>query len=152
MYGERRPDFDPDQILKNLRERFSGANIRLPGGGNVGLIFFGLLGVLALLWAGTGVYTVGPEEQAALRLFGEFRGTEGPGLHWYPPSPIGTRNVEAIREPKRMEIGFRSDPTRDVPVEALMITGDLNIVDIQVGGPVPHRGSRGLPLQHRRPR
>jgi membrane protease subunit HflK len=75
---------------------------------------------------------VAPQEQSALRLFGAFRGTEGPGLHWYPPSPIGTRNIEAVLETKTVEIGFISDPARDVPVEALMITGDLNIVDIQM--------------------
>jgi len=65
-----------------------------------------------------------------LRLFGEFRGTEGTGLHWYPPAPVGTRNIEAVREAKTMELGFRG--TQDIPVEAEMITGDLNIVDSQM--------------------
>jgi membrane protease subunit HflK len=65
-------------------------------------------------------------------MFGEFRGIEGPGLKWYFPSPIGTMNKEAVLETKTMELGFRTDPLRDVAVEAQMITGDLNIVDIQM--------------------
>ena len=132
MYGERRPEFDPDELMRNLRGslgRFGGS---VPRGFSAVLLAFGGLLALALLWGATGFYTVGPEEQAAVRLFGQFRGTEGPGLHWYPPAPIGTRNVEAILETKTMELGFRSEPARDVSVEALMITGDLNIIDIQM--------------------
>ncbi len=132
MYGERRPEFDPDKLLRNLRGGFDRFRGGLPGGGGLSAIFGGALLLLVLLWGATGFYTVGPEERAALRLFGEFRGTEGPGLHWYPPAPIGTRNIEAVLETKTVEIGFISDPARDVPVEALMITGDLNIVDIQM--------------------
>ena len=132
MYGERRPEFDPDQLVRNLRAGWEGVRSRLPGGGGAGLIFVGGLLVLLLLWGASGFYTVGTEERAALRFFGSYRGTEGPGLHWYPPSPIGTRNIENVLGTKTMELGYRSEPARDVPVEALMITGDLNIIDIQM--------------------
>ena len=132
MYGEKRPEFDPDEVLRNLRGGFDRFRTGVPGGKSLKTLLPFLLVILGLLWGGTGFYTVGPEEPAALRLFGEYRGTEGPGLHWYPPAPIGTRNIEAVLETKTVEIGFRSQPARDVPVEALMITGDLNIVDIQM--------------------
>ena len=132
MYGERRPEFDPDQLVRNLREGWDRIRGRLPGGGGFGLIFFGGLLVIVLIWLSTGVYQVGPSEQAALRLFGKFQTTAGTGLHWYFPSPIGTVNKEAIRETKRMELGFRSVGNRSVPVEAEMITGDLNIVDVNL--------------------
>ena len=131
MYGERRPEFDPEQLLRNLRQTWERIGGRLPVGG-IGLPLFAIFGVALLLWLATGFYTVSPSEQAALRLFGEFRGTEGPGLHWYPPAPIGTRNKEAVLLTKTIEMGFRTDPARDVPVEALMITGDLNIVNNQL--------------------
>ncbi len=127
MYGERRPEFDPDQMLRNLRSNWGGIRGRLPGGG---LFLFGIAAILIIAWLATGIYTVQPGEQAAVRLFGKFQGTEGPGLKWYFPSPIGTRNIENVLETKTMELGFRSAPTRtDVPVESVMITGDLNIVD-----------------------
>lgn len=132
MYGERRPEFDPEQILANLRQSWRRISANLPGGGGAGLLIGGGLVLIVLIWVATGFYTVQPSEQAALRLFGEFRGTEGTGLHWYPPSPIGTRNVVSVTETRRMELGFRTDPQRDVPVESEMITGDLNIVDIDL--------------------
>ncbi len=126
MYGERRPEFDPDQLLRNLRSNWGGVRGRLPGGG---LFFISIALILIIAWMATGIYTVQPGEQAAVRLFGQFQGTEGPGLKWYFPAPLGTRNIENVLETKNMELGFRSDPRLDVPVESVMITGDLNIVD-----------------------
>ena len=130
LYGQRRPEFDPDAILRNLRSSWSGFRSRIPTGG-LGLLLLAVVGVAVLIWSATGIYTVSPTEQAALRLFGQFRGTEGPGLHWYPPSPIGTRNIEAVLEAKTLELGFRENQ-REVPVEAEMITGDLDIVNVQL--------------------
>ena len=127
MYGQRRPEFDPDQVLRNLQQGWSDFRRRLPGGAFF-LLLAGGFSLIFIIWLASGFYTVGPTEQAALRLFGQFRGVEGPGLHWYPPSPIGTRNKEAVLETKTMELGFRGN--LDVPVEAEMITGDLNIVSI----------------------
>ena len=131
MYGERRPEFDPDKILRDLRERFDRFRLggRVPGGVPLALaIFF----VPFFIWLATGFYTVAPAEQAAVRLFGEFRGTRDQGLHWYPPTPIGNVDVVAITETRTMELGFRSSPPRDVEGEAQMISGDLNIINIQM--------------------
>ncbi|HCH36106.1 MAG TPA: FtsH protease activity modulator HflK [Dehalococcoidia bacterium] len=132
MYGERKPEFDPDELMRNLKANWGGIFSRLPGGGNRGVVIAVILVLLAVAWAASGVFTVGPGEQAATRLFGKFTGTEGPGLRWYYPAPIGARNIENVLETKRMELGFRSNPSRDVPVESTMITGDLNIVDARL--------------------
>ena len=134
MYGERRPEFDPDQVVQNLRQSWDGIRSRLPGGGSR-LFILGLIVVALALWLGTGFYTVQPSEQAALRLFGAFRGTEDEGLHWYPPTPIGTVDVVSVDETQRMELGFRTSAggvTTDEAVESRMITGDLNIVAIDL--------------------
>lgn len=131
MYGERRPEFDPDQFVQQLRGSWDRLRSRLPGGGNSSIIAVLAVLLVGVLWMGSGVYTVDPEQQAAVRLFGKFRGTEGPGLKWYFPSPIGTVNIENVQTPRTMELGFRASGL-DVPVEALMITGDLNIVDVQL--------------------
>jgi len=130
MYGGRRPDFDPDQIMRDLQRSWGRFIRRLPRGLS-GLLAFSLIVLALLIWSATGFYTVGPTDQAALRLFGQYRGLEGPGLHWYFPSPVGARNIEAVLETKTMELGFRPGQ-RSVPVEAEMITGDLNIVDNQL--------------------
>lgn len=133
MYGERRPEFDPDQVVQNLRQSWDGIRSRLPGGSRIFIL--GLIVVAIALWLGTGFYTVQPSEQAALRLFGAFRGTEDEGLHWYPPSPIGTVDVVSVEEVRGMELGFRTGAggvITDEEVESKMITGDLNIVTIDL--------------------
>ena len=129
------PEIDIDQILGKIKEVLGRFSRRFGVGGGSTLIVL-ILGVIIVGWLATGFYTVRPAEQAALRLFGSFTGNlSAPGLHWFWPSPIGTRNIEAVTETRRMELGFRSLDTgqiTDVPFEALMITGDLNIADVQM--------------------
>lgn len=88
------------------------------------------------VWLATGIYTVGPQEQAALRTFGRFQGIADQGLHWHWPSPIGVRNVVGVTNTRRLELGFRStgEGSSSTPVfgESQMITGDENLVDVQV--------------------
>lgn len=129
---ETQPSFD--EIIERLRASLPKLPV-IGGGGMAGLIFAGIL-VIALIWAGTGFYTVGPDQEAVLRTFGKFTGTSAPGLHWFYPGPIGKRNVVAVTTTRRMELGFRSGAdgftvAQSVTSESLMITGDENIVDVQ---------------------
>lgn len=132
MYGERRPEFDPNQALQNLSESWKRFTSKLPGGGgtSIGIILIAI--VASALWLASGVYQVAPNEQAATQLFGKFQTIQEPGLRWFWPPPIGKVQKESVTETKSMELGFRSNPDIDVPVEALMITGDLNIVDVKL--------------------
>ena len=104
---------------------------RIPVGAIIAIII-----VAIGAWLATGIYTVGPEEQAALRTFGRFQGIADQGLHWHWPSPIGVRNVVAVTNTRRLELGFRSsgEGSSATPVfgESQMITGDENLVDVQV--------------------
>ena len=123
-----------DEIIERLRASLP----KLPGiggGGLIGIIFLVMI-VIAIVWAGTGFYTVGPDEQAVLRFFGKKSGTASGGLHWYYPSPIGKRDVVAVTTTRRLELGFRSGAdgftvAQSVTNESLMITKDVNIVDVQ---------------------
>lgn len=90
--------------------------------------------VVVLLWVASGVYTVQPGEVGVVRLFGAESARTGPGLNYHLPWPIqvvDVVNVEAIR---RAEIGFRTEEGKvnRVGSEALMLTGDENIVDAQL--------------------
>ena len=123
-----------DEIIERLRASLP----KLPGIGGGGLIsiFFLVVIVIAIVWAGTGFYTVGPDQQAVLRFFGKEAGTASGGLHWYYPSPIGKRDVVAVTTTRRLELGFRSGAdgftvAQSVTNESLMITKDVNIVDVQ---------------------
>jgi modulator of FtsH protease HflK len=92
---------------------------------------FGTLFVVAALVAVglTGGYKVGPGEQGVVRTFGRVTGRKAPGLHFRIPlvQRIDVVNLEQIR---RLEVGARGD--QRVAGEALMITGDANIVEAQM--------------------
>ena len=134
--GPRQPEMDFDQIMARFRDGWSQLNRRL-GGGGVGLAVLGLIGIILVIWLATGIYTISPGENAALRLFGAVQPAPvtAEGLHWWWPAPIGKTNVVLVTETRRMELGFRGNasgaPT-PFPTEALMIPGDLNIVDVQM--------------------
>lgn len=92
---------------------------------NLGPIVFG---VVVLILAATGIYSVGPGEQGVVRTFGRESGKTGPGLHYRFPfvQKVDVVNVEQIR---RIEVGFRAE--QRVQHEGLMLTGDENIVEAQ---------------------
>ena len=125
-----------DQLLAGLRTTLGRIANRL-GGGGVGLAVVLIGGLIVIIWAATGIYTISPGEQAALRLFGAAQTSPvtETGLHWWWPSPVGARDVVRVDLPRRLELGFRSgegEILTSVPVEAQMISGDLNIIDVQM--------------------
>ncbi len=135
---QREPEINLDDIASRLRSIF-GSSGGPSKNSMPGIIIFGIFTISALIWLGTGFYTVQPGEQAAIRNFGKYRiatdsggfvGGVDPGLHWYYPAPIGTLNVVAVDEIRRLELGFRGETP--IPVESLMISGDTNIVDVQL--------------------
>ena len=98
----------------------------------------GLVVVVGIIWFLTGIYIVGPDSQGVVRRFGKLSRVVDPGLHYHMPYPIETIDIPKVKEVKRAEIGFRTvdpDPPasyRSMPIESLMLTGNLNIVDVDV--------------------
>ena len=132
----RPPEMNFDQVLSGIGGTFGRITNRL-GGGGVGLAAVLIIGLIIIIWAATGIYTISPGEQAALRLFGAAQSSTvtETGLHWWWPSPVGNRDVVQTVETRRMELGFRSGEggaITPVAVEAQMISGDLNIIDVQM--------------------
>lgn len=97
----------------------------------VGRFGSGLLILLLVAMGIGGVYKVGPGEQGIVRTLGKVRATgkTGPGLHFRIPlvQRVDVVNIEQIR---RMEVGFQGN--QKVAGEASMITGDANIVEVQM--------------------
>ena len=95
----------------------------------------GLILILILvIWAASGIYIVGPGEQGVVRQFGKVIKKTSAGLNFHIPWPVQQRDVVNVERIQRLEVGFRTNPrrpsiSRPVPVEALMLTGDENIVD-----------------------
>ncbi len=134
-----------ERLFRQGRERFSDWSSRFGGGGSGGIggvgggmratFLFGALLIALLVWLGTGFYTVDPDEQALVRVFGRVTNVAGQGLHWRPPTPIARHDTVKVTQVRRMEVGFRTLPDNTVrtdAVEALMITGDENIVDVEM--------------------
>ena len=134
MYRQDEPEVNLEQILEKIRSfnPFRRGDDDGGGGGGNGIAYFvlGLFAVGIVFWMGTGIYTVQPGEEAVIRLMGRYYDTTDPGLHWFWPTPIGKRDVVRVDEVRRLEIGVRG--SAPIPDEAQMITGDQNIVDVQL--------------------
>ncbi|WP_461209270.1 FtsH protease activity modulator HflK [Desulfocurvus sp. DL9XJH121] len=94
--------------------------------------------IIVLLWLGSGIYIVGPDEVGVVRRFGAFQAQTGPGPHYHWPMPLETVVKPKVTKVHRVEVGFKSvgraefsQQARLVPQESLMLTGDENIVDVQ---------------------
>ena len=88
--------------------------------------------VAALLWLGSGFFIVPEGQVAAILRFGEFRSmTERPGFQWRLPYPIERHEIVDRSRLRQVEIGYRSNVKNKVPKEALILTGDQAIVDLQ---------------------
>ncbi|MFH1888804.1 MAG: FtsH protease activity modulator HflK [Candidatus Omnitrophota bacterium] len=85
------------------------------------------------------IYSIGPDEVGVIQRFGKYSGLSSPGLH--VKLPLGIDKVTPIKVEKvfKEEFGFRTLEsgvrTRYSGVryneESLMLTGDLNILDVQ---------------------
>lgn len=140
--GGRGPGIpDLDDLIQRLQ---LGARRFVPGGGRGGRGNGRLLGLIALvalaIWLASGFYRVQPDEQGVVLRFGAFQGYTYPGLRYHLPWPIEHALTPSVTRVNRIEVGFRSpgeqlntrsaDNGREVPQEALMLTGDENIIDI----------------------
>ena len=130
--GPQPPDFE--ELLRRGQDRFRRV---LPGGFGTGTgIAIVLLGIL-VIWLASGFYRVLPDEVGVVLRFGAYNRTTQPGLNYHLPTPIETVLRPSVTRVNRTEIGYRNaegpgrgQVTRQVPEEALMLTGDENIVDI----------------------
>ncbi len=99
---------------------------------------WGIILVVAVIWALSGFYIVRPDQQGVIRRFGKYIAKTSPGIHWHIPYPVEKVDRPRVEQVKRVEIGFRTvdpgPPARysDRPNESLMLTGGLNIINCDV--------------------
>ncbi|MBV9249263.1 MAG: FtsH protease activity modulator HflK [Acetobacteraceae bacterium] len=89
---------------------------------------------VAASWIASGFYRVQPDELGVVLRFGAYSYRTSPGLNYHLPWPIERVERPAVTRINRIEIGYRSGVQggREVPAESLMLTGDENIIDINV--------------------
>lgn len=113
-------------------------NLTGPQGRQLALVAGAIVGLWAIFSC---FYTVQPEERAVVKRFGRVIGISDPGLHFRLPFGIDTVQVVATERVLKQEFGFRTealdggDRTRFSPVdfenESLMLTGDLNVINVE---------------------
>ncbi len=132
--GGQQPNIE--EMLRRSQDRVRRV---MPGGFGSPVAIALIILVVVGVWLLSGLYRVQENERGVPLLFGDWSGdvTE-PGLHWWPPAPIGEVLVPPVTQINRLNIGFRdaSDistrptSTRDGQNESLMLTSDQNIADV----------------------
>jgi modulator of FtsH protease HflK len=107
----------------------SGSSMQGPSPKAAGIGVGVVLIIAALIWLGSGFYIVQEGRQAVVSQFGKYHKTVSAGFNWRLPYPIQSHQMVNVSQVQRVEIGTRSRPQR--LKEALMLTDDENIADIQ---------------------
>jgi len=124
-------DFNPTEFLDALQpdlNRFSAKHF-----------IWVIIAVLILYGFATSVYTVPEDSKAVVLRFGKDVRQEEPGLHFKLPVGIEKHYPVPVKRIFKEEFGFRTlkasvttqYDSRDYPSESLMLTGDLNIADVE---------------------
>jgi len=139
---------DLDEVVKKFQDQVSsifggkkggkggdGEGKGSSSGGSGGKIGIGVvLGGAVFLWGLTGIYIVDEGTRGVELRFGQYNETTQPGPHWHIPSPIDSVEIVDVSQIRNVEIGYRSGAgdtsKRSVLNEALMLTQDENIVDV----------------------
>jgi membrane protease subunit HflK len=111
-------------------------------GFRVGLIIGLVALVVALIFFWSSWFTVQPEETGVVQRFGKVVRTAGPGLHFKWPYGVETVRLVPTARVLKEEFGFRTltavpgqrtqyTANQTYKNESLMLTGDLNVIDVQ---------------------
>jgi membrane protease subunit HflK len=136
---------DLDEIWRNVNRRINEAFGRKSGGDDEGpggpggggrprlpLSGAGILVALVLLvWLASGFYIVDEGRRGVVTRFGKYTETTQPGARWHLPFPIEEKELVDFSQVRTVEVGYRNTPKNKRENEALMLTDDENIIEIQ---------------------
>ena len=143
--GDGPPDLD--EVWRDFNNRVGSLFGRKGGGGNhsgggrggvtppsprgarIGLGV--IAGAAVLVWLASGFYIVQEGQVAVVTQFGKYKSTAPAGFQWRLPYPIQNAETVNISQLRTFEVGFRGGSRNKVLPEALMLTTDENIVDMQ---------------------
>lgn len=122
---------DPDEVIREVQLRARKFFQHFSGQG------LWLLLILPLIWLATGFAIIQPDQEGVMLRFGKQTRRVSPGPNWNWPWPMGRTYRVPVTRVQKIEVGFRTiqvgPPARyqHVPREALMLTGDENIVSLE---------------------
>ncbi len=147
--GGNRNDGPPDldEMLRNLSRKLNtlfgktnqpSNNSNAPSGSPLSgrdLPVLPILLVIVLIWLATGFYIVDQGSRGVVLRFGKHVETTKEGPHWHIPYPIEGVTTVNMQQVRTIEVGYRTDEAGGAkvkqPEEALMLTDDENIIDLQ---------------------
>jgi membrane protease subunit HflK len=137
---------DLEDLWRDFNRRLSALFGKRGGGGGDGgngnprppinaKVFGGGIGALVVLvllvWMASGFYIVDASQRGVVLTFGKYSQTTEPGLRWRLPYPIQTHEIVKLTDVRVVEVGYRGSDKNKVLKEALMLTDDENIINIQ---------------------
>ena len=152
---------DLDELVKNISDRVNtmlGGKKKSSGGGGggggsstptlPGKFSISLIAFIAFaVWAGSGFYTIQQGEQGVVLRLGKYSSSKEAGLHWRARfiDEVEKVNVQNINT---VEVGYRANGRGSGKVkqerEALMLTEDENIIDIEFAVQYDIKDARNL--------
>jgi membrane protease subunit HflK len=87
--------------------------------------------IVAVVWLASGFYIIDEGRRGVVTRFGKYTETTLPGPRWHLPFPIESVELVDFSQVKTIEIGYRNSTKNKVDKEAVGITDDENIIDIQ---------------------
>ncbi|HET9046136.1 MAG TPA: FtsH protease activity modulator HflK [Casimicrobiaceae bacterium] len=155
---------DLDEIWRNVNRRMSELFGKKPrsdetggeGGGVPGRgLPVGGVALLALLvvtvWLASGFYIVDEGRRGVVTRFGKYVETTLPGPRWHLPFPVEAVELVDFSQVKTIEIGYRNSPKNKVDKEAVMLTDDENIIDIQFAVQYNLKSAEAYVFNNRKP-
>ena len=112
---------DDDEPSDDMKNETKGLKIAI----------FLLLGIAAFFWLATGFFIVQEGQTGVVMTFGRFSHFAAPGFNWRKPWPVQSHEVVNVSQVRTVEVGYRTTLKNKRLEEALMLTNDENIVDIQ---------------------
>jgi membrane protease subunit HflK len=110
-----------------------------PGKPPTRMIVIGALVLIGVAIAFSVVFTIQPEEVGIVLRFGKYTRTADPGLNFKMPAPMEQVLKVPVQRQLKQEFGFATEQAgvrtrysdRDLRSESLMLTGDLNVADVE---------------------
>ena len=87
--------------------------------------------IVVFIWLASGAFIVQEGQAGVVTTFGKLSRTTGAGFNWRWPYPFQAHETVNVSQVRTAEIGYRSNVKNKRPQEALMLTDDENIIDIQ---------------------
>lgn len=129
------PEFREINLGELMNSRLSEL---MAGSPMLKLLFGGAIILIIVIVVLNSFFTVQPGEEGVIRRFGKYVSSQPAGMHFKVPF-IDSVDIVGVDKVETEEFGYRTEKvgvrtqysTRDFPEESEMLTGDMNIVDLE---------------------